>query len=230
MRRHDADDPCPPRPVSSGGCCARKATCTCPACATGFRRARKLPEPLRARWTEATGTAVHEALGMSECSTFLSGGPRPRPAPEGTLGYAQEGRRLAVLDEDGTELPADENRDAGRPPQRSGADAGLLDRVGARRNCRFAVTGSRTGDRVLRKGPTAPSSITDGANDLITAGGFRIAPQEIEAVFHGAPGVDDCAALAISPRPDTNAHRASPMPVSPRRRHLRNWRRPRLAR
>jgi acyl-CoA synthetase (AMP-forming)/AMP-acid ligase II len=40
-------------------------------------------------------------------------------------------------------------------------------------------------------------------DDLITAGGFRVAPQEIEAVFHGAAGVEDCAALAVSPRPDT---------------------------
>jgi acyl-CoA synthetase (AMP-forming)/AMP-acid ligase II len=59
-----------------------------------------------------------------------------------------------------------------------------------------------TGDRVLWR--------SDGAfvyhgrrDDLITAGGFRVSPLEIEAVFHGAPGVADCAALALSPKPDT---------------------------
>lgn len=48
----------------------------------------KLSEALRRSWNEATGTALHEAFGLSECSTFLSGAPA-RPAPPDTLGYAQ---------------------------------------------------------------------------------------------------------------------------------------------
>ena len=47
----------------------------------------KLPDATRAAWQEATGTEVHEALGMSEVSTFLSGCPT-RPAPAGTTGSA----------------------------------------------------------------------------------------------------------------------------------------------
>jgi hypothetical protein len=84
-----------------------------------------------------------------------------RPAPEGTLGFAQPGRRLAVLDEDGAELPDERDRHAGRPPQRSGPDAGLLDRDGAPD---LPLTGDwfETGDRV-RAGPTAPSSTMAGA-------------------------------------------------------------------
>jgi acyl-coenzyme A synthetase/AMP-(fatty) acid ligase len=46
----------------------------------GLSAGEKLPEPLRAQWTGVTGTALHEALGMSECSTFLSGAP-PAPRP-----------------------------------------------------------------------------------------------------------------------------------------------------
>ena len=166
----------------------------------GLSAGEKLPEPLRARWTEATGTAVHEALGMSECSTFLSGSPA-RPAPEGTLGYAQEGRRLAVLDEDGTELPADEIGTLAVHRSDPGLMLGYWTGGGAP-DLPLRGDWFETGDRVLRR--------ADGAfvyhgrrDDLINAGGFRIAPQEIEAAFHGAPGVDDCAALAISPRPDT---------------------------
>ena len=44
---------------------------------------------------------MYEAYGMSECSTFISGSARPRPAPPGTLGYPQPGRRVAILDADG---------------------------------------------------------------------------------------------------------------------------------
>jgi acyl-coenzyme A synthetase/AMP-(fatty) acid ligase len=166
----------------------------------GLSAGEKLPEPLRAQWAAVTGTALHEALGMSECSTFLSGSPG-RPAPEGTLGFAQAGRRLAVLGEDGAELP-DEHIGT-LAVHRS--DPGLM--LGYWRTDAapfLPLTGEwfETGDRVARR--------SDGAfvyhgrrDDLITAGGFRVAPQEIEAAFHGAPGVEDCAALAARPRPDT---------------------------
>ena len=38
----------------------------------GLSAGEKLPEPIREAWTSATGTTIHEALGMSECSTFIS--------------------------------------------------------------------------------------------------------------------------------------------------------------
>ena len=67
----------------------------------GLSAGEKLPDPLREGWQAATGTPIHEALGMSECSTFISGSPA-RPAPPGTLGFAQPGRRIAILDTGGT--------------------------------------------------------------------------------------------------------------------------------
>ena len=39
-----------------------------------------LDPALRDAWRARTGTELHEAMGMSECSTFLSGSPA-RPAP-----------------------------------------------------------------------------------------------------------------------------------------------------
>ncbi len=166
----------------------------------GLSAGEKLPEPLRRQWTTVTGTPLHEALGMSECSTFLSGSPA-RPAPAGTLGFAQDGRRLAVLDEDGGELPDDTVGTLAVHRSDPGLMLGYWTDAGAPS---LPLTGDwfETGDRVLRR--------TDGAfvyhgrrDDLITAGGFRVAPQEIEAVFHAAPGVEDCAALVISPKADT---------------------------
>jgi acyl-coenzyme A synthetase/AMP-(fatty) acid ligase len=166
----------------------------------GLSAGEKLPDALRARWREATGSDIHEALGMSECSTFVSGSPA-RPAPEGTLGHPQPGRRLAVLSESGAELGdgaigtlAVHRSDPGLMLGYWG-EGGALD---------LPLTGDwfETGDRVARR--------ADGAfvyhgrrDDLITAGGFRVSPLEIEAAFHGAPGVEDCAALALSPKPDT---------------------------
>ena len=60
-----------------------------PDLATGFATLRHglsageaLPEPIRQAWTRPTGKPIHEALGMSEISTYVSSCPpgRPRPA------------------------------------------------------------------------------------------------------------------------------------------------------
>src|SRR6056297_186742 len=166
----------------------------------GLSAGEKLPDAIRAAWTAATGTAIHEALGMSECSTFISGSPA-RPAPEGTLGFAQEGRRLAVLAEDGTELSDGEIGTLAVHRSDPGLMLGYWTGKGAP-DLPLRGDWFETGDRVLRR-PDGAFVYHGRRDDLITAGGFRVAPQEIEAAFHGAPGVDDCAALAISPNPDT---------------------------
>jgi len=41
------------------------------------------------------------------------------------------------------------------------------------------------------------------ADDILTAGGFRIAPLEIEQAFDDHPGVTDCAAMKLHPNPET---------------------------
>lgn len=54
----------------------------------GLSAGEALPHSLRTQWRVRTGTDLHEALGMSEVSTYLSGSPtRPdphRPAPQAT--------------------------------------------------------------------------------------------------------------------------------------------------
>ena len=66
----------------------------------GLTAGESLSPALRIQWQAVTGTDLHEALGMSECSTYLSGSPA-RPAPAGTTGFPQPGRRIALLDETG---------------------------------------------------------------------------------------------------------------------------------
>lgn len=160
-----------------------------------------LPPSLRARWQAATGTDIHEALGMSECSTFISGSPA-RPAPPGCTGFAQSGRNLAVLDTEGAALPdgttgllAIHRGDPGLTysVQQEGAAAAL------------PLSGDAwfvTGDLVTRR-PDGAYTYHGRADDILTAGGFRISPLEIEAAFDGAPGLVDCAALTIHPTPET---------------------------
>ena len=160
----------------------------------------KLPEALRSRWQAATGTEVHEALGMSECSTFVSGSPA-RPAPPGTLGYPQAGRRIAILTPEGDAVPQGETGILAIHRSDPGLMLGYLTPDGPD----LPLTGDwfLTGDLV--------SADPDGAlryhgrrDDLMTTGGFRVSPLEVEAAFHGTPGLTDCAAAPVEIKPDTH--------------------------
>ena len=159
----------------------------------------KLPETLRARWQAATGTRIHEALGMSECSTFVSGSPA-RPAPEGTLGYPQPGRRIAIVTEDG--VPVADGETGILAIHR--ADPGLMLGYLTEDAPDLPLTGDwfLTGD-LVSAGPDGALCYHGRRDDLLTTGGFRVSPLEIEAAFQSAPGVTDCAATALTVKADT---------------------------
>ncbi len=158
-----------------------------------------LAPSLRNRWRETTGTDIHEALGMSECSTFLSGAPA-RPAPDGSIGFAQAGRRLAVLSQNGAERPDGEPGILAVHGSDPGLMLGYLD--GTTPDLPLTGEWFLTGDLVTRQ-PDGAFSYQGRRDDILTAGGFRIAPAEIEAAFDGAPGVTECAALTLHPTPET---------------------------
>ncbi len=154
----------------------------------------KMSETLREAWTAATGTAVHEAFGMSECSTFVSGAPRT-PAPAGTLGYPQPGRRVAVVDA------------AGRPVARGAPGILAVDRRDPGLMLGYAGAGAETAQR-MRGGwfLTGDGAVmgADGAitylgrdDDMMNAGGYRVSPLEVEAALARHPGVEDCAAVEL---------------------------------
>ena len=165
----------------------------------GLSAGEKLPDATRAAWTEATSTPVHEAFGMSECSTFISGAPG-RPAPAGTLGYPQAGRRIAILD------------DAGQPVARGTegtiavhrSDPGLfLTYADAPQEAAARYSGDwfLTGDRAVMAEDGAITYL-GRADDMLNAGGYRVAPGEVEAAFAGVPGLDACAAIEARVRDD----------------------------
>ncbi|WP_416915976.1 MAG: class I adenylate-forming enzyme family protein [Roseicyclus sp.] len=159
----------------------------------------KLPESLRARWQTATGTPIHEALGMSECSTFISGSPA-RPAPPDTLGYAQPGRRIAILTPEGAMVPTGETGILAIHRDDPGLMLGYLGPSGTD----LPLTGDwfLTGDLVSQD-PDGALRYHGRRDDLMTTGGFRISPLEVEAAFQGAPGLTDCAASPVTIKAET---------------------------
>lgn len=161
----------------------------------GLSAGESLPQALRNQWRGRTGTDLHEALGMSECSTYLSGSPS-RPAPPGAAGYVQPGRHIAILGDYG--LPTARG-EAGELAV-STADPGLM--RGYLGHPPPQGAWFCTGDAATMA-PDGAITHLGRKDDLLNAGGFRVSPVEIEAAFHDLPGITACAATQVEPVPGT---------------------------
>ena len=167
----------------------------------GLSAGEKLPDSIRDGWNEATGTDIHEAYGMSECSTFVSGAPW-RPAPAGTLGYPQSGRMVAVLGRDAN--PVDRGK-AGTLAVHT-SDPGLM--LGylvppSRPDGRFVKDWFLTGDRAIMTEDGALDYL-GREDDMMNAGGFRVSPLEVEAAIEGHPKVGEAAAIELPIKADAS--------------------------
>lgn len=166
----------------------------------GLSAGEKLSPEIRRAWEEASGTKIYEALGMSECSTFVSGSPA-RPAPEGASGYPQPGRQIAVLNEAGDPVPR------GTPGTLAvhRSDPGLfLGYYGQPEEtaAKFAGEWFVTGDSVAMAEDDAITYLGRD-DDMLNAGGFRVSPLEVEEALNAHPAVSESAAIEVEVSPGT---------------------------
>lgn len=166
----------------------------------GLSAGEKMPASVRAAWNDATGTQVYEALGMSECSTYLSGSPA-KPAPDMASGYPQPGRRLAVLGADMQPVPR------GEPGQMaiSNRDPGLMLgywRAKDETREKFAGEWFLTGDMV-EMAPDGAITYLGRNDDMMNAGGFRVSPIEVETVLTHHPQITEAAASEVQVNANT---------------------------
>lgn len=164
----------------------------------GLSAGEKLPQALREAWSQATGTPVLEAYGMSECSTFISA-PPGRALPEGATGWPQPGRAVALLGEDGLPVPL------GAPGTIAvnRRDPGLfLGYFGAPQETESRMQGAwfLTGDTGCME-PSGAITYLGRADDMLNAGGYRVSPLEIEQAMNACPGIDESAAVELEVRP-----------------------------
>jgi len=165
----------------------------------GLTAGERMPDSLAAAWTDRTGRPVYEALGMSEISTYISSSPTVPPRP-GRVGRPQAGRRVAILGEDGHPLPVDHpgtlavsQRDHGlmlgywrRPDETAAACAG-----------EWFLTGDRaTMDR------DGYVTYLGRADEVMTALGYRVAPQEVEEALTPHPAIAEIAVAELPVRAD----------------------------
>ncbi|NBC97075.1 MAG: AMP-binding protein, partial [Deinococcus-Thermus bacterium] len=161
-----------------------------PALRHGLSAGEKLPDALRTAWAEATGTPIHEALGMSECSTFVSGSPA-RPAPRGTIGYPQPGRRVAVLGDDGAPVARGTPGTLAVHAADPGLMIGYLD-ARSETEARFCGDWFLTGDTASMQEDGAIAYL-GRVDDMMNAGGFRVSPVEVEEALLAHPGIVEVA-------------------------------------
>lgn len=161
----------------------------------GLTAGERLDPALRRAWQARSGTDLHEAMGMSECSTFLSGSP-VRPAPEATAGYPQPGRRVAILSPDGRPLPAGEPGVLAVHRSDPGLFLGYLGQPEETAE-RYQGEWFLTGDLAVEAADGAISTL-GRADDMMNAGGFRVAPAEVEDVLVPVPGAGDVAVTELA--------------------------------
>ena len=162
----------------------------------GLSAGEALPEAVGTAWSAATGRAIHEALGMSEISTYVSGAPN-RPAPPGTTGFPQPGRRVAILADVGEE-PVARGEDGLLAVSRR--DPGLM--LGYWRRPAETAAAFRgdwfvTGDRA-RMDEDGAVTYLGRADDLMNAGGFRVSPAEVEAALLAHPCIAEAAVVDVA--------------------------------
>ena len=164
-----------------------------PALRHGLSAGDVLPHSVRDSWQERTQTPICEAFGMTECSTFLSATPS---APEQLA--VQPGRKIAIFD--GEDLA--EVGQIGTIAV-DGGDPGLM----------LGYLEDETIQLPLKNGWYHTSDqgqiYADGrigfagrSGNMLNAGGYRVAPREIEQVLEACSGVQEVGVTEVEVRPD----------------------------
>ena len=153
-----------------------------------------LSDEVFAQWRERFGLDIYEAVGMSECSYYLSHS-RQRPIRPGSAGFAQPGHGVRLLD---PETLAEAGRGEEGMICIPHDDPGLFLRywnlpeetAKVKRDGWFF-----TGD-YAREDEDGYLWFLGRKDDIIKSFGYRVSPYEVERVIKGHPGVADCACVA----------------------------------
>ena len=154
------------------------------------------------QWLEKTGCPICEGYGLSETSPSATCNPVDATTYSGTIGLPMPNTELALLDDDGREVPMGSPGEiAIRGPQ---VMAGYWQRPDETAKVMTADGFFRTGD-IGVVDERGYFKIVDRKKDMILVSGFNVYPNEIEDVLSQMPGVLECAAVGI---PDEKAGEA----------------------
>lgn len=177
----------------------------------GLTAGEALSPALLEQWRATTGKNLYEALGMSECSTYISTGPAMEIRP-GSPGKPQPGRCVVALPIDGGTEPLPAGETGLLAVHRS--DPGLMLGYWQRPEEEAEVT---RGEWFI--GGDLASFDADGylwyrgrADDVMNAMGYRVSPAEVEAALADHPDVAEVAVTEIHVRDDVSVIAAFVVP------------------
>ena len=153
-------------------------------------------------WLEKTGCAICEGYGLSETSPSATCNPVDATAYSGNIGLPLPNTEIALLDDDGAEVPAGTPGEiAIRGPQ---VMAGYWQRPDETAKVMTADGYFRTGD-IGVVDERGYFKVVDRKKDMILVSGFNVYPNEVEDVVTQMSGVLECAVVGV---PDAKAGEA----------------------
>jgi long-chain acyl-CoA synthetase len=151
-------------------------------------------EAVARKWLAITGCPIVEGYGLSETSAGVTCNPTDSEAYTGTIGLPLPNVEIKLLDDHGGEVPLGEAGEiAIRGPQ-------VMQGYWQRPDETALVM---TPDGFFKSGDIGEMDargyikIVDRKKDMIIVSGFKIFPNEIEAVVASHPGVLECAVVGV---------------------------------
>jgi acetyl-CoA synthetase len=147
-------------------------------------------------WGRATfGVTINEFYGQTECNLVVANCGTLYPVRAGSMGRAAAGHRVAVIDDDGNELPDGETGEIAVRRPDPVMFLGYWNNERATRE-KFAGDWLKTGDRGRRDGQ-GYFKYVGRADDVITSAGYRIGPAEIEDCLIRHAAVSMAAVIGV---------------------------------
>ena len=151
-----------------------------------------LSDEMLAAWRQRFGMDVHEALGMSEVSYYISQNVH-HPIRPGSAGFPQPGHDVHLLDADLEEVPQGEEGMICIPNDDPGLFIeywNLPEETAKVRHDGWFLTGD-----YARKDEDGYIWFLGRRDDIINTFGYRVSPHEVERVMKTHPDVADCVAI-----------------------------------
>jgi long-chain acyl-CoA synthetase len=146
------------------------------------------------RWQKLTGCNVTEGYGLSETSPVATANRVSGTEFTGTIGLPLPSTEIAIRDEDGNDLPLGEVGEICiKGPQ---VMAGYWNRPDETAKVMTPDGFFKSGDMGFmdRDGFV---KVVDRKKDMILVSGFKVFPNEVEAVIASHPGVLECAVVGL---------------------------------
>jgi long-chain acyl-CoA synthetase len=146
------------------------------------------------QWKAVTGKHIIEGYGLSETSPVATANRCDIAAFTGTIGLPIPSTEVAILDDDGKELPLGSVGEiAIRGPQ---VMAGYWNRPDETAKVMTPEGYFKTGDVGIMD-ENGYVKIVDRKKDMILVSGFNVYPNELEGVIAAHPGVLECAVIGV---------------------------------